>query len=337
MKEIEKHIVNYLNGDLDKNTLAEFKNWLTKTKNQKYFHEYIIANHLIELYNKIFDHKKGYISFKHKTDRPKLIRFNFTKKYRTVLKYAAILIPVLGSAYFFTDRKTSRQTVQIYVPKGEHRVIHLHDGTKVALNSNSTFTYPSSFSNKTRVVYLKGEAFFDVVKNPERPFIVKLPSEMKVKVLGTSFNIKAYPEDTKTVTSLFTGKVELIYKNKVEIRNMLYPGYKANFQKSIKKMTITQENAIEEAISWKKGTLLFKKETLNNIINELNRFYNTEIEITDQELNNIIYTASFKKGTELKDVMKYLEITGNLEFVKISKNKWNLLTQKHKRPMKKTN
>ncbi len=325
MKNIEKHIINYLNGELSKSSLNELENWLKETKNQKIFKEFVTANHFVDLKNQSFDLEKGYASFDKRTNEVKVIRSNFKKSYRSILRYAALLIVTLGIPYYIFNTSNSTQLTQVHIPKGEKGEVILPDGTKVILNSNSTLKYPLSFANDSREVYLEGEAFFDVVKNSNKPFKVSLSSNIDVKVLGTTFNIKAYTEDSKIETTLFTGKVELIYKEKESIKTILFPGNKASYQKLKSKMVFTQINEFGDDVAWKKGMLVFKGETLENIANELNRFFDAEIIIEDQELENQLFTASFEKGVTLKEVLKSLEISGNFKCNKISDKKWELI------------
>ena len=325
MKNVEKHIINYINGELNQSSLNDFENWLNKTKNQKIFKEFVTANHFVDLKNQNFDLKKAYASFDKRTNKVKVIRSNFSKIYKSLLKYAALLVITLGVSYFIFNQSTSAQLTQVHIPKGEKGEVILPDGTKVILNSNSILKYPLSFAKNTREVYLEGEAFFDVVKNSNKPFKVSLSSNIDVKVLGTTFNIKSYTEDSKIETTLFTGKVELIYKEKESIKTILFPGNKASYQKSKNKMVFTQINEFGDDVAWKKEMLVFKGETLENIANELNRFFDAEIIIEDQELENQLFTASFEKGVTLKEVLKSLEISGNFKCNKISDKKWKLI------------
>ncbi len=328
MKNIEKHIIDYLNRELNQSSLKELENWLKENKNQKVFREYVSVNHFVDLKNKHFDLEKAYASFDKRTKKVKVIRSNFKKSYRSLLKYAALLIVTLGISYYIFKPSNSTQLTQIHIPKGEYGQVVLPDGTKVTLNSNSILKYPLSFTNNTREVYLEGEAFFDVVKNTNKPFKVSLSSNIDIKVLGTTFNIKAYPEDSKTETTLFTGKVELTYKEKESIKTILFPGDKASYQKSKSKMIFTQVGDLDTDIAWKNKNFAFKRETLKDIINELNRFFDADITIKDKELENQLFTASFEKDVALKNILKTLEISGNFKHKRISNKKWELLLTK---------
>ena len=122
-----------------------------------------------------------------------------------------ILIPlfsVLLSWYYINDYTDSCKLVEYIVPMGERGELTLPDGTKVQINSESSIIYPKSFRGDTRTVYLSGEANFDVHKDKKHPFIVKT-SLLSVRALGTKFNIQAYSEDRKTITTLENGKVQI--------------------------------------------------------------------------------------------------------------------------------
>lgn len=126
---------------------------------------------------------------------------------------AAVLLMGMLTVFFFYGRKSpisdhlaGSEMHRIYVPFGETKDVKLSDGTKVKLNAGSTFTYPEVFSASSREVTLKGEGFFEVQKNPKRPFLVHT-DKFIVKVLGTVFNVKAYATDKKVETTLLSGKI----------------------------------------------------------------------------------------------------------------------------------
>ena len=168
-----------------------------------------------------------------KTDASTICSYqNFRKKLphsqKTAISYtlrkwgqvaAALLIPLLSIwiAYLYIqpDEKPV-ELVEYFVPKGEQRQITLPDGSIAHLNSGTLLIYPQKFANDMRSVYLMGEANFDVKKDSQHPFIVKT-SHLKVKVLGTKFNVHAYPEDKKTIATLESGSIVVQKSNDEDI------------------------------------------------------------------------------------------------------------------------
>ena len=156
------------------------------------------------------------------------------RRYLTVFsKVAAILLICLGSVYFIYEKakpnghveqaivkNTDWQTKQ--TNKGAKSTIFLQDGTKVILNADSKLRFPKSFSGATREIYLTGEAFFDVAHNAAMPFIIHT-DKMNIKVLGTEFNVKSYPEDSAYETTLIRGSIEVTLKDRPSDRIILKP------------------------------------------------------------------------------------------------------------------
>ena len=148
---------------------------------------------------------------------PKDKQFRFHKsQFVSFMKYAAVffLAFVLGSlTHYFMNRNENNELSSLYntidVPYGQRSQITLYDGTKVWLNSGTKFRYPVAFSSKTRDVYIEGEAFFDVVQNKNHPFLV-YGGQLKVEVLGTLFNVCAYPDDDEIMTTLEEGSINAI-------------------------------------------------------------------------------------------------------------------------------
>ena len=154
----------------------------------------------------------------------------------------------------------------------------LCDGTEVWLNANSNFVYPTAFIGDERIVTLEGEAYFKVTKDPERPFIVKTKT-VQTRVLGTEFNIRSYtPEDTHVV--LINGKVE-VSNTKGGSYTRLYPGEDAHLQSDGN--FILAEVDLDSYVYWKDGYFYFDNVTLKDIMQNLGRWYNVNIEFRNKE------------------------------------------------------
>nr|WP_299070131.1 FecR domain-containing protein [uncultured Allomuricauda sp.] len=191
------------------------------------------------------------------------------------------------------------------IPNGKKLRISLSDGTSVYLNSGSSLRFPINFLTQgDRQVFLTGEAYFDVVEDESRPFIVNV-DELDVKVLGTKFNVSAYGEDEHIDVVLVNGSVGLDIKDELTDNGttILSPGQKGSFGHLSKQINISKVNT-QLYTSWMQGHLVFRNITFNNLLLKLERHYNIEIENTNEELGQEVFNASFKK-VDIEEVLGY--------------------------------
>jgi transmembrane sensor len=239
-------------------------------------------------------------------------------------------------------------THEIHVPFGSRTSLTLPDGTKVWLNSGSNLVYNSGFSRDERVVSLSGEAFFDVVRHKNSIFMVNT-QDLNIKVLGTQFNIKSYPDEATTEATLVTGKIEIgLLDKKKNIgpiiltpnQKMVYARNEGNLQLHLPIETVetlpepagkvSVPNTIriseisnpQENTSWKDGKLIFKSETLENLARRLERFYNVEISFRDNSIKALKFTGTLDEVT-IEEVMKAIASASSLKY-EIDKNKVTL-------------
>ncbi len=219
------------------------------------------------------------------------------------------------------DGKTPEMNTLV-IPYGNRSLVTLADGSRVWLNAGSRLIYPSVFKNKTREVFLTGEAFFNVEKNQKQPFIVKT-SDVDVKVLGTRFNISAYPEDYSIQTVLAEGSVEINRQQGglFEKGITLIPGQLAYFNKKSQETRIFTVN-IEHYISWTDGLFSFSNTDLNRIMKKLERYYNIHFQFDDSLKGSIQITGKLDVTKEQSEVFEYLSKLTGLKFIKISDNRY---------------
>jgi len=243
----------------------------------------------------------------------------FQLKYRTylysTLKYAAIIIVAsllsINLYKMFTPSEPELMN-EVCVPKGQRVNLTLSDGTKVALNSDTKFKYPSHFAKNSRNVELCGEAYFKVAHNAYKPFIVS-SCLIHVKVLGTKFNMKTYP-DEKAVVTLNEGRVEVESANK-EDKLTLHPNEEVSYSES-EGMKPVCVNALNSYISnsWVKGESIYIDKTLSEICQGLERKYNVNIIIADSDLAKDVFTCHFKETASINEVMKLLKETRRMNY-----------------------
>lgn len=238
------------------------------------------------------------------------------RRLRYIGRVAAVLLPlvlVIG-LYFRMDAQVdlfgNGQIEDIYVPKGERTQMVFQDGTRIYINSDSHLRYPVKFGLNKREVEFEGEAYFKVAKNENRPFIVKL-GETKVRVLGTSFNVEAYPQNKHITVELDEGKIGMQLAVGKEVT--LHPGESFVYDKTTCLYRIDKVENIGHASVWKDNILSFKDEKIENVITELERWFDVEF-ITDRRLtDNILITLS-SQNSSLESVLSELEKISPLTF-----------------------
>lgn len=195
----------------------------------------------------------------------------------------------------------------IETPKGGQYQVGLPDGTKVWLNAASSLTYPASFSAlKDRKVKLTGEAYFEVAKDKNKPFLVSTEKQT-LEVLGTHFNVNSYPDEASTKTTLLEGAVKIITNNSTKI---LKPGQEADVTA---KINISEVNT-EEAIAWKNGYFRFDDEKLESVMRKIARWYDVEVSYQDESLKNELFAAVTTRFANVSGLLKMLEQTGDAKF-----------------------
>jgi len=230
-------------------------------------------------------------------------------------RIAAILIIPLTISFFaalyFQSKAQITETAiaEIQCPRGVQTKFTLPDGTTGFLNSGSTLSYPVRFSGD-RNVTLRGEAFFDVAHDKTHPFVVNTPN-LKTLVLGTQFNVIAYQDESIEEVILNEGKVE-VYNNKGMKLNVLKPNQNLILNTQNNTCAVKEVDS-EQYISWTKGKLVFRNESLLEVSKRLGRRYNIEIEIEDSELLNYAFRATFV-DEPVEEILKILTKTAPMNF-----------------------
>ena len=198
----------------------------------------------------------------------------------------------------------------VNVPYGGTYTVELCDGTKVYLNSGTTLEFPSRFDGKVRSVILKGEAYFDVARNVSKPFVVEV-DEMKVKVLGTSFNVNSYVDEPGVYTTLVEGSVAILRDGQPEKK--IKPGEQAYYNKGVGTLSIAEVD-VNEFTSWKDGVFYFKDIALEEILRIVSRWYDLEVFYMNQGAKSVIYSGKLPMYSSVEDVLRKFEISGDVRF-----------------------
>lgn len=196
------------------------------------------------------------------------------------------------------------------LPRGTEYSIMLADGTKVYLNAGSEIRYPVTFTGDYREVELKGEAYFEVARDEQRPFRVRLTDDVCVRVLGTSFNVTAYSTQQRVVTTLEEGHVQLEYeKQHVDIT----PGEQAIYDKGNGKVEVKRVDT-KLYTSWRDGYYKFDSMTLEEIMETLTLWYDLNVFYSNPEVKSLEFTGRLKRYDNVEGLFRKLEDTGLVEF-----------------------
>lgn len=236
---------------------------------------------------------------------------DYTRKGEIVLNEDSVMASLPDQA---------NQLNQLVIPYGNQSKIVLSDNTVVWLNAGSRLFYPTTFKNKTREVTLFGEAYFEVSKNPEQPFIVKTTT-MDIHVLGTMFNVSAYAEDNVVQTVLKEGSVSIRKKDAGFFENdiVIKPNQMASFNKTTSDTKIYEVDADFYTL-WTKGLISFEEVDLKRIVQKIERFYNIKVDFTDLNKEAIRISGKLDLKRSRKEVMEYLEKVSISKFVQVNEN-----------------
>lgn len=211
-------------------------------------------------------------------------------------------------AYQQESSQTQLEYNTIRTPKGGEYQVTLQDGTKVWLNAASSIRYPVVFNGNERRVYVSGEAYFEVAKNKEKPFIVTA-KHTEVKVLGTHFNVSAYEEDQQVSTTLVEGAVKV---SSGEYFALLRPDQQAIVPQGSRQITVSNVHA-EEALAWKNGIFLYNNENIREVMKVIARWYDIEV-IYQGDLSNKTFGGTISRFEDFEKLLKTLELTGAIHF-----------------------
>lgn len=271
------------------------------------------------------------------------------KNYRmAMLAAASIIVVIITGGIFLSRHKTTAAVVpttamaptlsgnEIFTGNGSRTHLTLPDGTIVWLNAGSRITYEKNFDANLRAVTLTGEAFFDVAPNASKPFVIHTAS-IDIRVLGTSFNVKSYPSDRTTETTLIHGSIEVSIHNRPSDKIVLKPNEKlvVNNDDSVKldkgeelrhhdhpdnsslvvisKPTYEHRSGAMIETSWVDNKLIFQDEEFSSLAGSMERWYGVTIRFNSPEKENLRFTGIFEKETILQ-ALDALKLTANFNY-----------------------
>lgn len=319
-REMEELLPGYLSGVLSDKDREMIDEWRRESpENEILFQDNLKAWEAMPLLHEM----EQFNSFEAlKKISPKISNQETTKWWISIQRVAAILLlPVLIYSGYISIRNTSLKKQQkeyvvmqtISSRQGMVTQFELADGTKVWLNSGSALQFPSFFAGDLRVVKLSGEAFFEVTKNEDQPFLVKA-KDLNIEVLGTSFNVVSYDEEKQAEIVLVEGKVSLSSEidQVKKVFGTLQPGQRAVYTEDNQKLE-AEEVEVEKYIAWRDGNLIFRDDKMEDVVRRLSRWFNVEFVINDPEIKNYAYKATFR-NENLMQVLNLLKISAPIDY-----------------------
>ena len=343
---IEEKIADVLTGQASQEELTEVRQWLSESDdNRRLYNEYAGIWGISRTTSRNDDYQPDVawaLLSKRMKPQKNIIPI------RKVMMVAAMLVVVFlaGMAVSqFTGKATDEKilTYSEYTsPYGSKSKVKLSDGSLVWLNAGSTLRYSSDFNVNNREVYLEGEAYFDVVRNEQTPFLVQTTT-ITVKVLGTAFNVKAYPEESVVETTVERGAVQLIDPlSSSQETTILRAQQKAVVVKGsqhreehgeadtkpdeikplvyvpIADVTVNSNIATEAYTSWKDPRWIIESEKLSSLAVMLERRYNVNFVFEDEELKDFVFSGKFENET-LDQVLEVMKLTAPILY-KVKQN-----------------
>jgi transmembrane sensor len=206
-------------------------------------------------------------------------------------------------------RETAAALQTLYVPAGQRAELALADGSKVWLNANTTFTFPTAFSDNSREVTLKGEGYFDIAHNPHQPFTVKT-SGFDVHVLGTEFNLMADQEKGTFEVALLKGSVEVTRRGS-DKRVSLAPDQRLFLKEN---RLYTSEITHPAYFLWKEGIISFDDEPFSGMVKTLERYFDLTIEVRNEKILAYRCTGKFRTKDGVEHILKVLQLSNRFTF-----------------------
>lgn len=293
---IEELLVRYCEGKTSEEEAAYVRHWMKESDENRRMAQRInrlcLAADTLELEERLNLPQAFRKVQNHRTARRLRLAGQWIQKAAAVL-----LIPVLA-LYLVSQygrQQEEEQLVEVHTRPGMSSSLTLPDGTLVYLNSSSSLTYPASFNGNTRRVSLKGEAYFEVSKDPDRRFIVSTPHDTRVEVLGTHFNLEAYEENNRVMATLLEGKINFTYrtKEKDKVKGItMAPGSKVIYDAETNKVQLLRTTGVSET-GWTQGKIILENTPLEESLRLLSKHFHTDFILSNPKLKEYSFTGVF--------------------------------------------
>lgn len=324
--EIIELIVREFSGEITPEENQHLNNWLSQSDvNHIYFNELKdiwLASDPDTIENSL-NVEKAICEFKSQAG---ISVQNNTPKIGRFLQYAALFLLLLGIPLTYWISKNTGPAADnmttVFCDYGDRTSIVLPDSSKVWLNSGSRITFNNNFNKGTRELYLEGEAYFAVEKDPENPFMVNT-SDISVEVLGTEFNLKAYPDEAAVAVTLVEGSLQVSNHSEAA---MILPRQKLMYQKENHTISIVDLGDLEPDTEWINGRLIFRNESLAELERKLERWFDVEIEFSDDMVKGRRFSGTLGRESIL-EVISYFASSQYVDY-RIAGNEVTFFSEK---------
>ncbi|WP_020529731.1 FecR family protein [Flexithrix dorotheae] len=333
MDNLEKLIARKLAGEEDEQDKEALEKWLNQSEENKQVYSELIKYWNIKTNNKDRN-RKLWEKVSERINEPENLRNGKTGTIQQKAKWfdpyfvkvAASFLIIVVSVFTFYKLNTEVEQevkpgteevmVEKLIPKGQKSTLTLQDGSVVIVNSGSKFSFKEKFSADQRLVYLEGEAFFDIERDSLRPFIIKT-GEITTTVLGTSFNVHAFPQDNKVHVSVVSGKVKVDINDPADKElnqdsYFLLPNEMLTRERNSGKITKSGYD-YASVIGWKDGMIVFKMAESEEIIQTLSRWYGHDFVFKNGHKIKGKFTGTFKRQS-LKTVLEAISIASDFDY-----------------------
>ncbi len=334
-------LIEYIKGKTTSPVTEQVQEWITQSpQNLDYFtrlkDEYVIS----AMPNSKATPSQMKIAFNIMDSYPRARRNNTI--FKIINSAAAILIIglVINTIYLYRTKDIQEPVAEIvpanrislnhvpqtymhtiYTNKGAKSVITLPDGSTVKLNSDTKLVFPDKFIGSTREIFVTGEAFFDVKPNPDTPMVVSTDKNIFIKVTGTKFNIRAYKNESSTKATLYSGKIEVLGKNKEGapyVMTSMKPNESYEVRENVQPLKVLKADTLKLS-AWTRGELMFEYAPLSDVIKELERWHGASFEVANERIYNHKFSAKFKQES-LVQILEVLKFCTGIEY-EIGKDK----------------
>jgi ferric-dicitrate binding protein FerR (iron transport regulator) len=312
--KIDALIIKYYESKAIEDELVSLELWLNQSvKNQEYFKD---MKTLLETSEPLsLSPEKALEKVLNKIGDKKTNR----SIWQTLQRVAAVLfIPLLISVFIINSVKNRNEIVNFKTTDaafGTVSTMELPDGSKVWLNAGSSLKYPEKFTKKERVVFLTGEAYFEVQSNESSPFTVTTPN-LSVKATGTRFSVMAYPNSQKTTVTLAEGKVSVKNPEKSDKKeSFLLQNQHLSYNNSNGEIDIQNEDPYKH-IAGKDGKLVFRNDLITEVARKISMQYNVDIEIQGEKIKNYRFRATFE-NEPLNELLRLLKLSSPIDYHEI--------------------
>ena len=328
-KNIHELIVRFFAGETSPEEKKKINLWLEKSQeNETLFNDlkevWLSAGNKLD--NDEYNVNEAIQNFLSKIKKDKVKEYKF-HRFNHILRYAAMFLLILAiPATWWWAKKApadSENFTTVLSAYGDRSTIFLPDSSKVCLNSGSKITFNNRFDNGARRLFLEGEAYFSVKKDTDNPFIVNT-NDVNVKVLGTEFNLKAYPDEETISVTLVSGSLQVTNSEETA---MVIPWQKLLYEKENHSLTIENLTDLAPETEWTNGRLVFRNESLEELERKLERWFDVEIEFADE----IVRSRRFSATLERESILEVISYFGNSQYVdyKIEGNIITFLSEKN--------